>query len=336
MLITNDYILPAELTGYVRSALADYNRNQFTLSQYLNDQTIDDLDYRFSRGGQGLADAGVFRSYDTEAPIIARPGFSRVSGELPPMSAKLRMDEYSRLRQRKLDQEITSQILNDAERLTRGLAARMELARGDALINGQVTIAENGVSATVQFGRSASHSVTAATLWSAGGADPLADLRSWRDTYVDTNGDEPGVILTSRRVLSVMMQNQALRNLVFPGSNQPNVVSENAVGQVLQAFGLPSIKTYDARVNVNGTGTRVIPDNRLVFLPGGNSQLGSTLWGTTAEALDPDFGVDSTQAPGIVAGSYSTKDPVALWTKASAIGLPVLANPDLSFVSRVL
>lgn len=336
MLITNEYILPAELTGYVRGALADLNRNQFTLSQHLNDQVIDDLDYRLSRGGQGLADAGVFRSYDTEAPIISRPGISRISGELPPLSAKLRLDEYSRLRQRKLDNQIQSQILNDAERLTRGLAARMELARGDALVNGTVTISENGVSATVDFGRNAAHSVTTATLWSAGGADPLADLRTWRDTYVDNTGDEPGVILTSRKVLANLMQNAAVRNLVFPGSNQPSVVTESAVNQVLQAFSLPPITTYDARVNVGGSATRVIPDNRVILLPQGQSQLGSTLWGTTAEALDPDFGIDSTQAPGIVAGSYSTKDPVALWTKASAIGIPVLANPDLSFVATVL
>jgi hypothetical protein len=336
MLITNDYILPAELTGYVRGALADLNRNQFTLSQFLNDKTIDDLDYRLSRGGQGLADAGVFRSYDTEAPIISRPGVSRISGELPPLSAKLRLDEYSRLRQRKLDTAIRDAVLNDASRLTRGLAARMELARGDALVNGTVTISENGVTATVDFGRNPAHSVIAATPWDQAGADPLADLRTWRDTYVDNTGDEPGVILTSRKVLSNLMQNPAMRNLVFPGTNQPNVVTENAVTQVLQAFGLPGIQLYDARVNVGGSATRVIPDNRVILLPQGQSQLGTTLWGTTAEALDPDFGIDSSEAPGIVAGSYSTKDPVALWTKASAIGLPVLANPDLSFVATVL
>lgn len=336
MILTGEYILPAELTGYVRGALADLNQNQFTLSKFLGDKVIDDLDYRLARGGQGLADAAVFRSYDTEAPIVARPGISRISGELPPISQKSRLDEYSRLRQRKLEQAIVDAILNDAERLTRGIAARMEIARGDALVNGTVTLAENGVQATVDFGRSASHNTTAQAPWDGADADPLADLRSWRDTYVDDNGDEPGVLLTSRKVLSNLMQNQAVRNLVFPGNNQPNVVNEQAVGQVLQAFGLPAIQTYDARVNVDGTATRVIPQDRVLLLPGGDSQLGTTLWGTTAEALDTDFNIDETQAPGIVAGSYSTKDPVALWTKASAIGLPVLANPDLTFVAKVL
>lgn len=334
MLISNDYILPAELTGYVRQALADINQNQFTLSRHLKDTVIDDLDYRISRGGQGLADAGVFRSYDTEAPIVSRPGVTRISGELPPLSQKSRLDEYSRLRQRKLDGQVRDAVLNDAERLTRGIAARIELARGDALVNGSVTIAENGVSATVDFGRSGGNTVAAATKWDNSG-DPLADLLAWRDTYVAANGEEPGVILTSRKVLSTMMKNAAMRNLVFPGANQPNVVTEAAVSEVLRAFGLPAIEVYDVKVNVNGSSTRVIDDKKLLFLPSGG-QLGTTLWGTTAEALDADFGVDESEAPGIVAGSYSTKDPVALWTKASAIALPVLANPDLSMVATVL
>jgi hypothetical protein len=41
------------------------------------------------------------------------------------------------------------------------------------------------------------------------------------------------------------------------------------------------------------------------------------------------------EEPGIVAGSYEDEDPIALWTKASAIGLPILANPDLSMVADV-
>jgi hypothetical protein len=51
--------------------------------------------------------------------------------------------------------------------------------------------------------------------------------------------------------------------------------------------------------------------------------------------MEPEYGLQAGEQPGIVAGSYSTKDPVALWTKAAAIGLPVLANPNLSFTADV-
>lgn len=57
MLINTDYITPVELTGYVRAAFADLQVNQFTLSQYLPNQLVDDLDFRLSRGGAGLVEA---------------------------------------------------------------------------------------------------------------------------------------------------------------------------------------------------------------------------------------------------------------------------------------
>jgi hypothetical protein len=36
-----------------------------------------------------------------------------------------------------------------------------------------------------------------------------------------------------------------------------------------------------------------------------------------------------------VAGSYKSPDPVAVFTKASSIGLPVLGMPDLTFAADV-
>lgn len=340
MLLTTDYITPAELTGYVRAALADLERNRFTLSRFLPTQAIDDLQYRFTKGGEGLAEAATFRAYDAESPIGSRPGVSRVTGELPPISRKIRLGEYERLRQRKADQQIRDAILDDAARMTRAVAARVEMARGEALYTGKITISENGVIATVDFGRAAGHTVTAGTAWTnAASATPLTDLMTWRDTYVADTGSEPGVILTSRRVLALMMRNAEMRNLVFPGgSQQPDIVTQTSVNGVLEAFGLPPIEVYDARVSVGGSATRVIPDDRVLLLPAPGSmdgdQLGATLWGTTAESLEPDFGLAGDE-PGIVAGSYSTKDPVAVWTKAAGIALPVLANPDLTFAADV-
>ncbi|UKD55148.1 major capsid protein [Amycolatopsis sp. FU40] len=338
MLINTDYITPVELTGYVRAAFADLQVNQFTLSQYLPNQLVDDLDFRLSRGGAGLVEAGEFRTYDAESPIGSRPGIARISGELPPLSRKIRQGEYDRLRQRKLNDAIRQAILNDALSMTRALSARMELARGDALVNGSVTINENGLNGfVVDFGRKASHSVTAATLWSnTASATPVTDMMSWRDTYVATNGTEPGIAVTSRRVIAYLMQNAQFRNLVFPGANQPSLVTQQMLQDALAAFGLPPIRVYDAQVSVNKTAQRVIPDDRFLFLPpdSGDTQLGRTMWGTTAESLEAEFGLSGNE-PGMVAGVYTEKDPVALWTKAAAIGLPVLANPDLSFVADV-
>lgn len=343
----SDIILPVELTGYVRAAQADYERNQFTLSRYLPSEPLNDLDFRFVRGGEGLAETATFRSYDTEAPVAHRPGVSRVSGELPPISQKIRLGEYARLRQRALDTEIRSAIFSDAERVTRAISARMEKARGDALVNGALTLSENGVTATVDFGRSSSMVVAPTPTWdhrdSTSGksdGDPINDLLTWQEAYVAHNASDIGVILTSRKVLAALMRNDFVRAAAFPSAaNAPSVVTPVVVNQVLNAFGLPSIELYDAQVSVNGTATRVIDDAKVLLMPAAGTtdfaQVGKVFWGRTAESDEPGYGLGGDE-PGIVAGVYTSNDPVGMWTLASAIALPVLANPDLVMVADVL
>lgn len=337
MYLYTDYGTPAYLTGYARQALYQLEVNQFKLAQYLPSQTINDLDYRFTRGGEGLIEAATYRSYDAEAPLSARPGVTRTTGELPPLSRKIRLGEYDRLKARNLDSEIQGAIMGDVERLTREIAARIELARGDAIVNGSVTINENGVAGGVDFGRAAGNRVTAATYWTdLANAKPVTDLMAWRDTFADTNGSEPGRILTARKNMALLMRNTEIRNLIYPQGSSATLVRETDVSTVMQSFGLPGIEFYDAKVRVAGTDVRVIPDNLMIFLPGGAdaSQLGRVLWGTTVEASEPSFGLAGNEA-GIVAGSMSTFDPVGVWTKAAAIALPVVVNPNLTFVAKI-
>ena len=343
MLISTDYIEPAELTGYVRGALADLQENQFTLSRFLPNDFIDDLQYRFTRGGEGLIEAATFRAYDAESPIGSRPGVARVTGELPPISRKIRLGEYDRLRQRSADESIRDAIFSDAVRMTRAVAARMELARGQALATGELTIDENGILAAVDFGRQANHTTAPGTVWSnIAAATPIADMLLWRDRYTDTNGERPGVMLISTTVLGYLIRNAEFRALAATLAGTPSIVTEAAVQGVLTAHGLPPFEVYDAKVRVNGATTRVIPADVVVMLPAAgdsfdpdSTDLGATLWGTTAEALEPEYGIEDGEEPGIVSGAYSTKDPVAVWTKAAAIGLPVLANPNLSLAADV-
>lgn len=341
MLLNTDYIYPVELTGYVRDALADMQVNKFTLSQFLPNEITDDIVYRMLTGGTGLSEAGSYRTWDAESKIGRTQPISRLYGELPPISQKVRLSEYDRIRSRKVtDEKVREQIFNDADTVADQVAARIEVARGDALVNGSVTLAEAG-GAVVDYGRDPSHSVTAATLWTSTSADPLSDLMAWRDTYLATNGVDPGAMLGGRRVWNLLLRNQAVRNQVFPGANQPSVVTQANLNAMLEAQGLPPFTQYQAQVLVNGTPTKIIPDDVIVLLPPPvasdnpqGTQLGATLWGPTSESFEPEYGLTDDE-PGIVAGAYKEDDPVALWTKAAAVALPSLANPNLSFKAVV-
>lgn len=345
MLLNVDYITPSELTGYTRAGLADLPLNRFALAQWLPNRDVDDLEFRFNRGGEGLLEAASYRAFDTESQVGSRPGKVRVTGELPPISRKIRLSEYDRLRQRKLDEAIRGELMSDSLRMMRAVAARIELARGEALANGSIVLNENGMIGTIDFGRDAGHTTTAATVWSdTATATILTDLLAWRNTYIATNdGEEPGALLTSNLVIPHMLRNAEFRALAGTTAGTPSVITRPLLNEILAAHGLPPIYEYNAQVKVNGASKRVIPSDRVLFLPAPvdpadveGTDLGASLWGTTAESLSPRFELTEEEAPGIVAGVYETQDPVSLWTKAAAIAVPILANPNLSFSADVL
>ncbi|APU20943.1 major capsid protein [Actinoalloteichus sp. GBA129-24] len=336
--LIKDYIDPVTLTGFAREALRDLQQNQFTLSRFLSNRTIDDIDFRVNRDQAGLAKTAKYRAYDAESPISGRRGIQRIMGELPPISEKRMLGEYERIKLRRLtsNDPIIASIYNDTYELVLAISARVELARGEALATGRIVLDENGVVSTIDFGRRADHTVVAAVPWSDPASTPLTDLLAWKASYRQHNGRLPGVILTSDRVVQSLMRNEEFRQLAATAvGGTPNIVSQEAMQSTLVAYGLPRMEIYEAQVEVDGTATQVIPEDLVILLPG-NDRLGTTLWGTTAEATEPSFGLAEGGQPGIVAGSYRKPDPVSLWTKAAAIVLPILPNPDLSFVASVL
>ncbi|MGW0468345.1 major capsid protein [Streptomyces sp. NPDC003027] len=340
MQLITEYATPAELTGYARAAEADRDENEFSLSRWLPNDTINDLTYRFTKGGGGLTEAAVFRAYDAESDIGARPGGARVSGELPPISRKMPVGEYERIVRRNVDsqkEEIRDAMLADSIRLTRMIAARIELARGEALFNASVNLNENNVQAGVDFGRKSAHSVTAGTLWSSTEtATVYTDLQAWLDVYTDTNGTLPSYTLMSRKIYNFLRRNKQLRELAFSGaSTSPTVLTRDALNAVLGDFDIPPVVIYDAKVSVAGVATRVTPEDKILFLPEQGDAAGKTLWGVPVEADDPRYGLAGDEA-GIAVGAYKSEDPQTVWTRATAIALPVVAAPDLTFVADVL
>ncbi|MFD8496333.1 major capsid protein [Amycolatopsis sp. NPDC059657] len=338
--IFNEYITPAQLTGYARAALADRPENAFRLAQYMPYREVNDLVYRYDKGAGGLLEAANYRAYDAEPGFGSREGIERVTGELPPIGQQYVLGEYDTLRLRaNADQAIRDLFLRDAERIARQIQTRLEFARADALVNGSVTIAEKGVQATVSFNRSGSHSVSAAIAWSDHtNATVIDDLQTWADTYTTTNGERPGTILTSTTVINHMLRNKQVGLLVYPlATTVPGQVTLLQLNQVLQDFDLPTITRFDAQAKRNGVAQRFIPADKLLFLPANGSDMGATLWGTTAESLEPEYGIAANEQPGIVVGAFKQKEtPVRVFTIGSAIALPILAQPDLSFVADVI
>ncbi|MEV6836774.1 major capsid protein [Streptomyces sp. NPDC051133] len=345
--LDTEFIEPTELTGMIRQALADLQVNRFTLSRWLPNVEVDDIAYEFTKGGGGLAETASFRSWDAESKVGRREGIGKVMGELPPISEVIPLNEYDRLRLRKLntnDDQVLRLIARDAQRLARNIGARFEVVRGQALVNAQAPIDE--LQQTVDFGRTAAHNVVAATLWTDhANATPISDLESWVQQYVDTNGVEPAVILMPKGVLQHMrMCDQVIRQVfpLAPAGSAP-MVSVEQVNAVLSSMSLPPVELYDAQVKVDGVSTRITPANAIALLPEPGpttaaqpTDLGATLLGTTAEALEAEYSLVAAEQPGIVAATYKTKNPIRLWTHAAAVGLPILREPNLTLKAQVI
>ncbi|MCX5562721.1 major capsid protein [Streptomyces sp. NBC_00038] len=345
--LDTEFIEPTELTGLIRAALADLQVNRFTLSRWLPNVSVDDIAYEFTKGGGGLAETASFRSWDAESKIGRREGIAKVMGELPPISEKIPLNEYDRLRLRKLDtndERVLALLARDAQRIARNIGARFEVVRGQVLVNAQAPITE--LQQTVDFGRLGAHSVVAAVLWSDHtNAAPLTDLRSWVNTYEDTNGETPAVILAPVGVVTHFgMCQQVIRQVypLAPAGTAP-MLNTDQVNSVLRSLDLPTFEVYDARVKVDGVSTRITPANAIALLPAAGAttaaqptDLGATLLGTTAEALESEYSLVASEQPGVVAATYKSKDPIRLWTHAAAVGLPILREPNLTFKAQVI
>jgi hypothetical protein len=337
-------VTPDALTVFTRQVPtpAEFSLNDLLPDRYFESNTIDLAEItRTNRTAR-------FRAYDGRIHVSERDTGVTKQVKLPPLSTSLSKGEYERLQlQFALSgggalRQITDAAYNDTQNLTREVQARMEQARGDTLVDGKFTLlGEGGLYMEADYGVPANHLVAPGTLWTnVGAATIIANLAAWVDVYVATNGFAPGGMAMSRRILNLMLQNAEIRTLAASLAGTPSMVTRSALNQVLDNFGLPPIiKIYDTVVDVDGTSTRVTPDDRVIFVPPNVEDLGYTAWGISATALElllsdaVDFSVE--EAAGIVSVIEKVGPPYREFVFTDAVGMPVLQSPKLLMVADV-
>lgn len=337
-------VTPDALTTFVRQVPTPADQ---VLNQLLPDRTFTKNSIDFAELTRTNRTAR-FRAYDGRLHVSERDTSVLKSVKLPPLSSSISVGELERLqlefaRTGGTDMSaIATAIYDDAENLTREIRARMEQARGDVLTDGKFTLTgEGGLVLEADFGVPANHFVAPGVLWTnTGSATIIANEAGWIDIYVATNGFAPGGQVVSRRVLNLMLQNAELRTLAASLSGTPSLITRPGLDAALAAYGLPPIvMVYDTVVDVDGTSTRVIPDDRVIFVPPNVSDLGYTAWGVSATALElvgsKQVDLSFADAPGIVGVVEKSGPPYREWTFVDAVGMPVLANPRLLMVADV-
>lgn len=291
--------------------------------------------------------AAKFRAWDGSYWVAPRDTGSEKRVRMLPLGGQLAVGEYERRQMEfkmyggTIQSILVDAIYNDLENLTRYTQNRVELAWGDVLSDGVLTINENGVQQQLDYGIPADQKVTAATLWSdTVNSNPLTDMLAWNDIWVALNGAPPGQTLLS---LTTARQLQFNKNLIYQIKGAQTGVTHvtlQDISDLLAGFGLPPISmdnVYNSFFEVDGVNQRPIAPNLFVFLPDDLSTLGFTAWGTPTTSLELSaHNVQVQSAAGII-GILVREDapPFLKRTFVDAVALPVIADPRKLLVATV-
>lgn len=333
-----DIATAAEVTLETRAAV-QARIAESSVASFLSDEFVDTEEFQLNVNEQQGTASAVYRAFDTEAPFGRESAVYSLSGKIPPISQKMMLsernirDNKTRLRERVMEHAVNNGL---------AIATRSILARGEVLETGKfVAAGENGLHFEIDFARPANHNQDAGTLWDAtADVDVLGDLLAWKELYRATNGTDPGTVVISSRVMAALTRNTAIINVAAPGVTTA-IVNPDAVRGVLAMWGFANIVVNDEiAVTATGAQSRVLSDNKVIFLPAEGSSLagtglGRTTWGSPSEAYNREYGIGGDVA-GAFGGVFSRTDPEGLYVLGSALALPVLSNARATLVATVL
>lgn len=296
----------------------------------------------------GVPMMAQFHGFDTEAQKTFRIPIDTHNIEKGLIKVKINQSERLRALNRagvQGDAALYDYVLQDGIRLADQVVTRTKVAKNELMATGQVTIKENNLDLTVDYGVPASQKgltvdVTAAT------ADPMEDIQTIIDAATDKGVIING-IMTSKKVLTKLRKNAALQKAINGNIGAGQLLTQGALAAFLSdEFGINQIVTNDlqygadAVIGSNGrpnvTMKRYFPENGITFFatnPGG--KLGTGLWGDSPEADAASFHnvSGSGVSPYVYIMQWMETDPAVLWTKASSLFMPVLYNPNSLFIA---
>lgn len=345
MRLWTDLVSPYELTLLARKTVEQDTKNVKSLARFFPAELHEGMKYDLKKYRTGSGGAAMFRAYDAETSIGRSQGGTQTTVKLPALGRKTHVSEYDELVANAYggdNSRLKDIIGREAMANARAVAERMELARGELLATGKLTIDEDGFKAVVDFGRDSRLSVEAGTKWdSTDSAKAFTDLEALRNAYEDVNGFRCGTMLVSRKVMGLLQRSDEIRKM-FP--NTQGLVSRADIQALFDSHDLPMIEVFDSRIeDENGNFVRVIGEKTVVFLPDADegrlgTQVGRTVWGRTLEASDKRYKVLGSElaAPGVVAGAYKQEDPQSTWVRSAAIGMPMFDDANWAATLKVL
>lgn len=278
---------------------------------------------------------------DTETKIATRLPFSAESVKKFLIKEKIALnEEYARLADELKDNSVVRDyIFNDAGNMSDRVRTRTLVMKGEMLATGKVTVKENNLNLTLDYKVPVSNFDTADWSSSASSVDILKDIKDMLDN-ASAKGYKITRAVTSSTILSKMQMDATIRGAIF-GANSARIPSVNELNAFLyEQFKVRFVAFDDMYRFEQANGTlvtkRYFPENKIAFFGGDVTEtIGKGIYGVTPEERNARLNVSQSKNIYIMNTIWDEEDPVATWTKASAMFVPVLADPDNLFVLTV-
>ncbi len=301
----------------------------------------------------GIPMMAQFHGFDTEAQTTFRVPIDTHNIEKGLIKVKINQSERLRALKRagvEGDQRLYDYVLQDGIRLADQVITRTKVAKNELMATGKVTIKENGLDLTVDYGVPAAQ--TAYEFDLTQDEDVASQIQAVIDDAT-AKGITINGMMTSKQNLTKIRNNKFIQIAINGVNAQGAIVKRAALEDYLESeFGISTIVTNDLTYGSEAeidpstgrptiTTKRYYPANKITFFATNPSgRLGTGLWGNPPEVdingLGARVGAQGAVSPYVFVTQYAEKDPAVIWTKASGLFMPVLYNPNSLFIATVV
>lgn len=331
--------MPSILTMISDKDRLDFSQNYSIQRTYVGDRLFPDIktenleaEYERLSEGMELPTAAMVHAFDTEAAIGVRPSFEKVSVEKLLIKEKINQSERLAhlINKGVRESRLVDYVYDDMNRLANSVKTRTEIAKMEVMSTGKMTIKENNLDMTIDYGVNKFKELEN---WEDPTHNILADIEEMV-SMAKSGGYAVNAALTSDKMVGYMLKNEGIAKSIHGINGQGMIVTKTQLSTLMnELFGITVTVDEDmygvpTQDNKGRTPVRFFPENVFtLYVAGVNGKVGSGLWGVTPEEERQGAFTDVNYKQFITISQWATPDPVAEWTKASGVFIPVLPNP---------
>lgn len=290
-----------------------------------------------------------FHGFDTEANTTFRVPIDNHNIEKGLIKVKINQSERMRtlLRAGVQNDQMYDYVIRDGVRLGEQVITRTKVAKNELMSTGKITIKENNLNLTVDYGVPAIQTAFRFDLSTT--ADIDSQLQDILDAALESGVTITGM-LTSRKVITKMRKNAGLQKNISGNIGAGALLKYSQIEAYLaEEYGITQIitndQTYGASSSIGNDGRpnilteRYYPENKITFFAtNAGGRMGVGLWGDPPEVDAGQFMsvAESAESPFVYVSQWMESDPAVLWTKASSLFMPVLYNPNSIWIATVI